>query len=183
VTKNSAAEKDGFKPGDEIVSLEAQPILSIADVQWVLHNAPDVGKLKVEVVRGGHTRNLSLVLAPNWRRQTDNSWRATTWDLRRMASGGLVLEDLTDADRQSRNISSQQLALRVAYVGEYGEHAAGKRAGFKKDDLIVKLDAQTARMTESQSLGYLVQNKMPGTRIPVTVLRNGERVDLELPMQ
>ena len=95
----------------------------------------------------------------------------------------MVLADLADGDRQTRKIAKEELALRVEYMGEYGEHAAGKRAGFKKDDLIVNLDGQTSRMTESQALGYLVQNRMPGVRIPVTVLREGESLRLELPMQ
>ena len=38
-------------------------------------------------------------------------------------------------------------------------------------------------MTESRWFGYLLQNRMAGTRVPLTVLRNGERVKLELPMQ
>ncbi|MCZ6806320.1 MAG: hypothetical protein O7F08_05160 [Deltaproteobacteria bacterium] len=33
------ANAAGFKVGDRIVSLKGQPILSTADIQWVLHNA------------------------------------------------------------------------------------------------------------------------------------------------
>jgi len=38
-------------------------------------------------------------------------------------------------------------------------------------------------MTESELFGYLLQKRMPGDRIPVTVLRSGNRVSLELLMQ
>ena len=183
VARGSAAARAGFKAGDEIVSLDGQPLLSIADVQWVLHLAPQPARLKAEVLRGNNKRALTLNLSKDWRRQSDISWRVTTWDLRRMATGGLVLREATAEERRQANLPDSALALRVEHVGEYGDHAAAKRAGFKKDDLVVSVDDQAGRLTESELLGYLLQNKMPGARVPVAVLRAGERVNLELPMQ
>src|SRR5262249_34183826 len=52
VISGSAAAQAGFKAGDQLLTLEGQPLLSIADVQWVLHNANDGAKLKAEVKRG-----------------------------------------------------------------------------------------------------------------------------------
>lgn len=181
VAPGSMADKDGFKAGDEILTLEGQPILSIADVQWVLHNAGDPAKLKTEVQRGRKKVNLTLNLGGGWRRSTDFAWRTTTWDLRRMSTGGLVLRELSEEQRQSA--ASPNTGLFVQYVGQYGEHAAGKRAGFQTNDVIVSVDGKTSRMTESDLIGYLVQNKQPGEKIPFTVLRGGQRLNLELPMQ
>ncbi len=39
VAPGSAAAKAGFLPGDRILTLERQPMLSIGDVQWALHHA------------------------------------------------------------------------------------------------------------------------------------------------
>ena len=100
-----------------------------------------------------------------------------------MATGGLVLEDVVASDRRDAHLSDTDLALRVKYVGEYGEHAVGKKSGFKKSDIIVSLDGRTNRITESDLFGYVLQNKMPGERMPITILRSGERVNLELPVQ
>jgi hypothetical protein len=183
VVAGSAAEKAGFKSGDEIVTLEGQPILSTADVQWVLHNAAQPGSVKADIRRGRRKLSLTVALDKDWRRHTDITWRVTTWDLRRMGTGGLVLEDATGDERRAVKVPDTELALRVKHVGEYGEHAVAKRAGFKAEDLIVSVDGQTRRLTESELLGYLIQNKLPGERVPVTVLRAGERVNLELPLQ
>ncbi len=183
VAPDSPAEKAGFQAGDRILRMEGQPLLSIADVQWVLHNAPQPATLRAQVLRGGRKKNLTLTLPAGWRKQTDISWRATTWDLRRMATGGLVLKEASAEERTQAKLSEHDLALLVDYVGQYNEHAAGKRAGFQKGDVIVSVAGQSRRMSEGQFIGYLVQNKQLGDKVPLTVLRAGQRVDLELPMQ
>src|SRR5213594_2391334 len=177
------AEKAGFKVGDEVLSLEGQPILSIADVQWVLHNAGEPATLNAQILRGRKRIKLALDLATDWRRQSDIAWRTTTWDLRRMAAGGMVLQDSTAEERRAARLPDDTLALRVNHVGEYGDHAVAKRAGFKKDDILVSVDGQTRNFAESELFRYLLQRKMPGEKIPVTVLRDDKRMNLELLMQ
>lgn len=183
VATGSAAEKAGFKAGDELVSLEGQPLLSIADVQWVLHQAQVPAALKATVRRDGRPSELTLQLDKSWRHKSDFSWRATTWDLRRMALGGLLLKELDEAGRSQLALPDNALALRVEHVGEYGEHAVAKKAGFKKQDVIVSFDDLTQRMTESDLLRNLLQKRMPGSRVPVTVLRGTEKLTLELTLQ
>src|SRR2546421_895462 len=67
----SAAEKAGFNAGDKILVLEGQPILSIADVQWVLQNAAQPATLNARVLRRLTKVNLALDLAADWRRLSD----------------------------------------------------------------------------------------------------------------
>jgi len=172
VKPGSAAANAGLKAGDEIALLQDQPIVSIADIQWVLQqHAGD--ELKGTILRGASSVKVLIKLPKEWRLKSDIAWRATTWDLRRMATGGLVLKDDPGTN----------LALRVDYVGQYNDHAAGKRAGFKKDDIIVRVDSETRPMTESELFRYLLQNKSKGDKVPVTVMRAGEKVELTLPMQ
>ena len=160
-----------------------KPLLSIADVQWVLHHAKAPATLTATLRRGAQEQKLSLELDAGWRRGNDISWRVSTWDLRRMVSGGLVLKELTVDEREKAGLASAVLGLRVDYVGQYNDHAAGKRAGFLKNDIVVACDDQDQAMSESDWLQRLLQKRMPGDRLPVTVLRGTERVKLELPMQ
>jgi S1-C subfamily serine protease len=183
VTPASSAARDGFKPGDELVSLEGQPILSIADIQWVLHHAGSAGKLKAEVLRAGKTVPLALTLDAGWRRRDNLSWRATSWDLRRMATGGLLLESLTPDQRKQAGAPAEGLALRVKHVGEYGAHAVAKQAGVRKEDVVVGVDGKTQPMTESELLAYLVSEKKPGDLVPFTVLRSGAKLEMTIRMQ
>ena len=182
VADGSIAGKSGIRSGDRIVSLERQPLISTADLQWVLHNAPASGELAAEISRDGRAEKVTIALPDGWREQCDISFRATTWELRRMATGGLVLEDLSAEERRKHGLDDGALALRVKHVGEYDAHAAAKRAGFKKNDIVIAADDRSGRLTESQFIAAALE-KRAGTSIPVTVLRGEDKVELKLPMQ
>ena len=183
IAADSPAAKAGFAAGDEIVRFADQPIVSIADLQWVLHGAPATGSLAADILRGGKELPLVLTLAPGWRTKDDLAWRASSWDLRRMVTGGLVLEEWTPAARKAASLAPDQLGLRVAHVGQYGDHAAAKKAGFQVGDVVVALAGRTRGLTESQLLAELVRSTKPGDKVEFTVLRDGKTVALTLPMQ
>ncbi len=183
VTAGSAAEQSGFRADDELVTLSGQPLLSIADVQWVLHHASETDKLKAEVLRDGQKQSLTLMLAKGWRQRDDISWRATSWDLRRMTLGGLRLESLPEDLRRERKLPNDQLALLVKHVGQYNDHAVAKRAGFLKDDVLIAIDGDRSPLTESGLIAKLLQTKRPSDLIKVTVLRGSKTLELPLAQQ
>jgi S1-C subfamily serine protease len=103
--------------------------------------------------------------------------------MRAMALGGLVVEDLADDARSGRALGKSEMALLVKSVGQYGKHAAGKNAGFRKDDIIVELDGNADRITESELVGKLLHAHSVGDRVKAVVLRGEQRVNLTLPIQ
>lgn len=183
VELGSAGARAGFKAGDELLTLSGQPILSIADVQWVLHGAKDNGRLDAVVKRDGREMALRMELEPGWRRRTDIAWRVSTWDLRRIALGGLWLEELGPEARAELKLDKQTLALRARHVGEYGQHATAKKAGFVKGDIIIEIDGRKANWRETDLIAHVLENKKTGDRLAVTVLRGTDRLNLELPVQ
>ena len=182
VGADSVAAKAGVRAGDEIVTLNRQPILSLADVQWVLHNAKSPDVLNVEVLRGDSMRKLTLRLPEGWRRASDITWRVTTWDMRRMGTGGMVVGELSEADRERFGLQNK-LGFRVEYLGRYAPHNVALHAGFKKGDILVEFDGQSAKMTRSQFLAYTISKTKVGEMVDVVVLRDGKRVVLKLKMQ
>ncbi|MEZ5431645.1 MAG: PDZ domain-containing protein [Verrucomicrobiales bacterium] len=180
----SAAALAGLQVGDGLLKLGGQPLVSTADVSWILHRAPDGGAtLPVELLRGGRTMTVPLVLSGGWRLRTDVTGRAAVWPMRGMALGGLVVEELGPERRHQRGIDDGNLALFVKGVGKYGNHAAAGKAGFHKDDIVVEIDGLTTKLTESEILGHLLTKRFPGEKVKTVVLRGDKRVELMLPMQ
>jgi hypothetical protein len=175
VEKGSAAERAGLRAADEILELAGQPLVSIADVIWVLDRAGEEGEIAARVRRGKEDVALKIPLARGWRRQNDVSWRVSAWELRRMGTGGLLLKDLSEDERRRTGLGEGKLGLRVEHAGEYGEHATAKNAGVRKGDIIVAVDGRTEPLRETDLIAYAVQAKKAGDRLELTLLRGGER--------
>lgn len=185
VEADSPAARAGFAVGDRVVGFAGQPLVSPADLSWILHRSGESATLVAEVERAGQAQpvSLRLELPSGWRNRADISRRAGTWGLRAMALGGLQLVDLTDVERAERKLPMEGLALRVLHAGEYGIHAAAKKAGFQKDDVLVEIEGDAARRSESAWIGRLLAGHRPGDKVSVVVRRGAERIALELPMQ
>ncbi len=183
VTPDSPAAKAGVQAGDLFVSLNQQPLASIADVSWALHRSPDSGSLVITILRGGKMIEVSFDLPAGWRLKSDISRRAGTWPMRAMAFGGMKMDDIPDDERATLGLNKEQMALRIFNVGQWGEYAKAKQAGFLKDDILVEVGDLKQRFTESAIIGHLLLNHLPGERLPAVVLRGGKRVELKLPQQ
>ncbi|WP_395751959.1 Trx7/PDZ domain-containing (seleno)protein [Prosthecobacter sp.] len=183
VAANSPAAKAGVQTGDSFLSLSQQPLVSIADVSWVLHRSPDSGPLPATLLRGGKETAITLDLPSGWRQSSDIGKRVGTWPMRAMAFGGMKIDDIPDEERATLGLEKTQMALRIFHVGEFGQHAAAKKEGFKKDDIIVQIGDQRQRVTESALIGDLLLHHLPGEKIPAVVLRGKDRLELKLPQQ
>ena len=183
VTPDSLAESAGFKPGDSIESFEGQPLLSIADAQWVLHHASSEGAtLKAVVRRGNSTQTLNLKLPAGWRKLDDIAWRASTWELRRTAAGGFFSKPVPEDERPKLSLKPTEMALRVEHVGQYSPHDVAKRAGFLKGDIIVSFDGQSNLLRETDLLVWSLERCKSGDKVEVAILRDGQRKTLTLPI-
>ncbi len=185
VASGSAAEKDGFRRADEILTFAGQPIISIADVQWVLHRSPENTAVPVTVDRHGEEVNLMLTLNPGWRRGSDISWRTTTGELRFVALGGMVLKDLPTAERQRMGIGEKEMALRVDNIWRRGRNSDSnaQKADIRRGDIIVGYGDCTDRLTESGVIAYVLQEEPQAKVLPIKLLRNGKQVTVELSLE
>lgn len=178
---DSLAAKAGFQAGDVIEKLDGQPLLSMADIQWVLHHVPESGRvLKADVRRGGKVLSLSLTLPEGWRRLDDIAWRASSWQLRQMGLGGFYSKPLSDEERVEEKAPASGMALKVAHVGQYAPHDAAKRAGMVKGDIVISFNDRKDFQRESDLLAYGLNELKPGSTVPVVVLRQGKEIRLNL---
>lgn len=177
VAANSVALEAGLVTGDELVSLNGQPLISLADIQWALNSAPHEGKLEATVRREGKLIEKSILLCKGWKKY-DIGWRASSWYGLRQ---GLRTEPLSDEEKANRGISKDGMALVVKTL--YGKSATAlPEAGVKKDDVIVAVDGKTEAISESDFLVYLRLTHGPKDAVKFTILRDGKRHDLAVPM-
>lgn len=183
ILAGTPAAASGLQPDDEILRMNGQPLISMADVQWILHHVPaDGGQVVMSVRRDGDLIDAVLELDAGWRQADDISWRVSSWGMRAIATGGLSLKPLAEDQKQALGIEGE-MALQVKKIGQYGKHAAGKRAGFKVDDILVSYDGRTDLKREADVFAYVGRNRQHGDDVVVEILRNGKRHQLTLPIQ
>lgn len=183
VANESAAARAGFENGDEIETFNQQQIASEADLRWALDQLQTDGPVAVVVNRNGKPFELELQLPDGWRTTDDISWRPTSWELRRMATGGMVLKTIPDALRESLGLAATEMALVADHVGQYGEHARAKKAGIQKGDVILEFDGRGDFQCESELLAYALQQKKPGDRVAIKYSRDGKVYQSEIVLQ
>lgn len=177
VTPDSPAARAGLRPGDELRALDGQPLVSQADIQWVLHHAPVESRLPVTFTRAGESRSATLALAGAWK-QTDLSWRPSSGPGLRW---GVWSQPLSAEERQKRGIPAGGLALQVKNL--FGPRAAPvQQAGLRAGDVIVAVDGKESFANEGEFLGYLRLTHGPGERVKLTVRRETQRLELDVPM-
>jgi serine protease Do len=70
VREGSPAAEAGLVRGDHIVNLGGQPLVSTADVQWVLHQALGDTRLAAVIERGDRQHEKTIVLGGDWKSRT-----------------------------------------------------------------------------------------------------------------
>ncbi|EAQ80255.1 Trx7/PDZ domain-containing (seleno)protein [Blastopirellula marina] len=183
VTPDSPAAKAGFLAGDEILSLNGQPMVSMADIQWTLHHLQEEKSLDVTLRRGELMIKMDFPLPEDWKEQGDISWRVTSWDLSRQVLGGMRLKDLEPSDRKALGLADDQLGLKVRHVGKYGDHRGALKAGVQVGDVITWIAGVDKNLDESSLLARLANATKPGQEVEVTLLRNGQSQRTKIRMQ
>lgn len=176
VIPNSAAARAGLEPGDDLMAMNGQPLISQADVQWILHTASVETQIAVTLKREGKTLDQTLTLGGKWK-ESDLSWRETSWSFR----PGLWTIPLPDAEKIKHGIPSGSLALSVKWV--FGRPPLAKQAGLRDGDIIVAVDGLTAPMDESHFLSYVRLHHPPGGKVRLTLRRGEQKQEVLLPVE
>ncbi len=184
VKDKSFGGNSGFKKGDVVRMMNGQAIISIADVQWVLNLIPaSGGKIPVEVLRNNQNVNLELCLPEAWRRLDDISWRSSSWMLRRMVLGGILLESMSAEEMKAEGLKEDDMALRVKHVGQFGPHATAHKAGVLKGDILLGFDEKTNLLRESDIFFYAIDSRKAGDMVSLTLKRNKNILQIKIPIQ
>ncbi|MDF7775175.1 Do family serine endopeptidase [Sphingomonas sp. AOB5] len=85
---------------------------------------------------------------------------------------GVLMQDVTDDIATALDVPKGRGTL----ISRVEPGQAADKAGVKQGDVIVKVGDKD--VTRDQTLSYLVANLKPGTKVPITVIRDGKNVSL-----
>jgi hypothetical protein len=184
IVAKSPAAQAGLAVGDEVVTVAGQPITSVADIQWPLHNlSKDDTTVEVTVLHDGQPTTKTLTLASGWKK-TNFLWRASRWNLRPQpgfwapALNEKQLKDLGDA------IPAGAKPLRVQYINNNRpEGKAARQAGLKEGDVILTMNGQPLQFPTPEAFQMDIRlNHKIGEKLTLKVLRNGKEMEVALPL-
>ncbi len=178
VQSNSEGAEARIRPGDEILQIGDQPVISPADVQWALQHATDGEALPVRVRRrsddGDRELDLALSLPDGWRRRGSFSWRWRSMreTLSRVLDGeAWHCGDLTPERRQELGIGPKGLGVEIlGNTRRHGEQIL--HAG----DVILRVDGVDHIGSASEFLAYVLQEKARRSELQLEVLRRARRI-------
>ena len=99
----------------------------------------------------------------------------------------MVLQDLSDAERQRNAIGKTEMALNVEVVSRRSRRSNSEtnaqKAGIRRGDIIVAYGDRTDRLMESGIIAYVLQDEPQAKALPIKLLRNGEQIKVELSLE
>jgi serine protease Do len=178
--------------GDVIVAIDGQPITSMDDLITYLTNNTSVGdQVSLTILRNGNQQDVKVTLearpsesvAPTTASQQPQNGQARAWL-------GIVGGTLTSDVAQAMNLNQNQTGVLVEQV-QAGSPAdkGGLMGSFKPftiqgqqvmigGDVITAIDNQNIETI--QDLTTLLGQYQPGDQVALTVLRNGEQIQLNV---
>lgn len=174
VFPGTPAEKAGIQPGDRIRQIGAIPVLSFADMQQGLEEAPREGKVKIIYKREGlKYLEATLNLPPKWKK-TDITWRTSLRGL--VPTLPLAGKNLTAEEKAKMGLSEKALAFRQR--DSIAQTAV--QAGFKPGDIILGLEGKNLEVDTYGFQDWVRREFLVGDTIRVTLSRDGQKMVLPL---
>lgn len=171
VQADSPAARAGIQPGDKIRQVGNIPVLSFADMQQGLEEAPREGKLGLVYRRDGKDHEVTLQLAPRWKK-TDITWRTSLRGL--IPAVPLAGKNLTAEEKAGLGLPAKALAFRQ----RDSILQAATNAGFKPGDIVLGVEGRDLEMDVYGFQDWVRREFLVGDTLKVTLMRDGKRMVL-----
>ena len=161
--------------------VSSQPIISIADIQWVLHNLSNDAEL-IRINVAGSSRQHLVRTAPGWKK-TNISWRGSLWNLHPRLR--VWMPEVKGDELKRLRLPAGHHALKVKWINQGSpEGKAAQRAGLRLNDYIIAINSKPLRsMAAREFTAHVKLNYKSGQKLPLTLLRNGKRIQFQWPLQ
>ena len=138
VMEDTPAQRGGLERGDIIISFDGKQVETPNELQRIVAGTVPDKKVKVEVIRDGKTKTLTVKVGTMPGEITETEKEITT-DL------GLTVQTLTPDLAEQFNWSRDEKGVLITGVDPSG---AGAEAGLRRGDLIKEIDRQEVETTE-----------------------------------
>ena len=136
--------------------------------------------LRITATRDSKTTSHSLQLERGWKK-TDFGWRGSRWSLK--PRPGFWAPLAKDADVKALGLPEASKAYRIQWINtSQAEGRAAKQAGFREGDMIVEVAGKPVTLTPEQFHMFVRTNFQVGDKLPLTIVRDGQRQRLDLPL-
>lgn len=177
ILDGSPAANTKLKKGDQIKTMNGQLISSIADIQWVLHKLPNQPTQIAFETQTGSKHTISV--AKGWKKY-DVSWRGSMWSVSPMLR--VWTPELEPKRLRALKIEKPRTAFLVRWINTGSK--GGKSAfasGLRHGDILIEYEGKPIeKMTPQQFNAYIKLNYKVGQKLPVTVLRKGKRIKIDI---
>ncbi len=172
VVPDSPAEKAGFKVGDVVVEFNGKKIIRSSDLPLAVGRAPIGKKARVGLIREGKRRTLSVVIAelPPEDVLAENGPAPTRKGKDKRL--GLVVEDLTEEQRQRLELGERGIVVREVDKGP------AREAGIRRGDIILMINNKDVK--NIKQFREIVKSLKKGKSTPVLIQRGNSPVFLPL---
>ncbi len=149
--------------------LQGQPILSTADIQWVLHHADDKDTLKAQVERGTEQTTARLELPEGWRMGLSD-WRFINY--------GLLYQILGLGIKQMPEQQAERIGLggKMALLTDRVTPEVHIQTGLSNLVPIAAVDGKREPMTVGVLTAYVFREKQKGSKLKITTLQITDRL-------
>lgn len=178
VTPDSIAAQAGFQAGDVVTKVGDTEVTQLSDVLQALQNLDPSQPLTVDVERDGETVTLEIVLDKLEMPFRDDGGLQMPFDMpfNMMGGGarlGVAFVTLDERTAEKNNVTETEGAL----IMEVTEESPAAAAGLQVNDIVTAVDGDTVdaeRTLRDRLLAY-----EPGDTVTLTVLRDGETLEVE----
>ena len=137
VTKDSPAERAGFKEGDLILTFDGKPIKTTRDLIRMV-SATEVGRvIPSEILRNAKRLTLKVKIGER-PEDIEALQKAETLDVKKAIFRGLGVEDITSYTTQKYNLTDKEGVV-VTYIDD---DSPASRSGLKVGDVISKIEGK-----------------------------------------
>jgi serine protease Do len=177
--------------GDVIIAIDGKPVTKMADIISYLTSNTSVGQaVTLSILRDGQLMDVKVTMAARPGSQSEQSSSNTPNETSNKAWLGITGGTLTSDIAQAMELNSDQLGVLVAVVatGSPAEDAGLKGSDRTETiagqqvplggDVITAIDGQ--QIESMDALANALASYKPGDKITVTILRNGQQLDLRV---